>query len=141
MHFFPGPPLLFAYTLSLAALTGAQAPEGSCDNPQTTMQVQPCVAGVHIIAVRGSNQSDTADQGEGTLLPIVDSIIANIPDSNGEGLQYPDSPAHKPCYDPSEETGVADLTNAITNYANRCPGTRIVLLGASQVSVILNREN
>lgn len=117
----------------LAPLSMAQASGTACYNPQATMPVQPCVSGVHIIAVRGSNQSSTANAGEGNLYPIANAIVAQIGNSNSEGLQYPDSPAHMPCYDSSEEQGVSNLHNAISNYVSRCPSTRIVLLGSSQV--------
>lgn len=91
---------------------------------------QGCPSGVHIIAARGSTEAP----GEGKLQELSDDIGAQIPGSTNEAVIYP---ATLLPYESSEETGVTDMTQLITNFVAKCPSAQIILTGFSQGAQIV----
>lgn len=85
-----------------------------------------CALGVHIIVARASTEA----QGEGIIGAVATMIKNRIPGSDDVVIVYPAALAP---YQPSEAAGVSALTSSITSYVGRCPNTKIVLLGYSQV--------
>lgn len=83
---------------------------------------------VHIIVARAS----TEPVGSG-IIGTVASVVQNRAfGADVEALEYP---ALLDPYVYSQTQGVAALTLLIQNYAERCPETKMVLLGYSQVTI------
>ena len=83
-------------------------------------------ARIHIIAARGSNEAP----GPGSLRTLVAMIQARNPGADLESINYP---ALLAPYDASSSAGTAAVTSQLTSYVNRCPNSKVVLVGYSQV--------
>ncbi|KAM5430221.1 hypothetical protein McanMca71_007298 [Microsporum canis] len=87
---------------------------------------------VHIIVARGTNE----EPGEGPQGPIADAIenmLGGTADS--AALDYPASIF--PTYAKSVATGVTNMKKMITEYATRCPQSKLVLMGFSQGAQVI----
>jgi acetylxylan esterase len=99
-----------------------------------------CPTGVHVVGVRGTLE----DPGFGAMQPIVDKILADIPDSDSFAIDYPAGGITigddgKPIYQPlqyilSVQEGRSKLQAELVDFNLFCPNTSVVLLGYSQVS-------
>jgi len=78
---------------------------------------------VHVFLIRGTN-----DPYPGRQLPTAEGIC-NDWDCSWSNIEYP---AVFNDYCDSVETGIANLGKAVTDYATRCPDSKIVLSGHSQ---------
>lgn len=107
---------------SLAAL--AMAAPADLETRQAS-----CATGVHVIAVRGTWESQTGSNGLDTL---VANITAAIPKSDSARLVYPALAWPFGTYEDSVKQGDANLVSDIKSYAAACPKTPIVILGYSQ---------
>ncbi|OLN83435.1 Acetylxylan esterase 2 [Colletotrichum chlorophyti] len=87
-------------------------------------QTQAC-APVNIIVARGSLEA----QGAGLLGNIANTASSKIPGSVVTPLIYP---AQLDPYPPSVAAGVANMTTLLSEQAQQCPNTKIVLMGYSQ---------
>ncbi|KAK5654030.1 hypothetical protein OQA88_7708, partial [Cercophora sp. LCS_1] len=87
---------------------------------------EECTAnGVQIFAARGSLE----DVGAGMIGAVARQVAAHLPGSNIVAIDYPATIAH---YVMSESKGVAEVTKLVTDYSERCPDSKIVLMGYSQ---------
>ncbi|KAK2859916.1 hypothetical protein FQN49_004584 [Arthroderma sp. PD_2] len=87
---------------------------------------------VHMIVARGTNE----DPGEGPQMAISDAIEKMLPGmADSVALDYPASIF--PTYAKSVATGVTNMKNMITEYAARCPESKIVLMGYSQGAQVI----
>ncbi|KAF5008508.1 hypothetical protein FDECE_5208 [Fusarium decemcellulare] len=84
-----------------------------------------CPPGAHIIVVRGSLEP----QGPGIMGDVARKILKRIPDSDMESLIYP--ALYEP-YVPSQVAGVENMTQLVHDYSDRCPQTKMIILGYSQ---------
>ena len=104
--------------LALAAASAAYAaPVSSC-------------ASLHMIVARGS----TEPPGEGSVGAITAQIQSLIAGSSSEGIVYP---ATLEDYQSSESQGAAAMVQAITDYVQACPTSKIALLGYSQGAQVI----
>lgn len=87
-----------------------------------------CASGVQMIVARGTNQQSI----KGSMTKLANKIMDQIPGSQAVGLQYPASKT--PTYEKSEGKGSNHMTQYIEYYSTKCPNTKLVLLGYSQVS-------
>lgn len=87
-----------------------------------------CATGVQMIVARGTNQKAS----KGSMTRLANQIMDRVPGSQAVGLQYPAS--KEPSYPDSEGTGTNHMTQYIKYYSTKCPDTKLVLLGYSQVS-------
>lgn len=78
---------------------------------------------VHVFLVRGTNEPYPGRQ-----LPTAEAICKDW-DCSWSNIEYP---AVFNDYCDSAETGIANLGKAVTDYATRCPDSKIVLSGHSQ---------
>ncbi|GAA5924674.1 hypothetical protein JCM10213_000412 [Rhodosporidiobolus nylandii] len=84
-----------------------------------------CATGVHIIVARAS----TEPAGEGIIGQVATLVKNQVPGSSSEAISYP---ATLYPYLSSEAQGVSAMTSAIESYAQRCPDSKIVLMGYSR---------
>ena len=81
---------------------------------------------VHIVVARAS----TEPQGEGLIGALSRSVKSAIPGTTSEAVKYPAALAP---YGPSEIKGVVAAKAQVTEYVKKCPESKIVLMGYSQV--------
>lgn len=80
---------------------------------------------IHIITARAS----TEPPGEGIIGGVADGIADSNSDVSRAAVDYP---AKLMPYDSSSQEGTEALTKQLTEYANDCPDSKVVLLGYSQ---------
>lgn len=81
-----------------------------------------------MISARGTGEQP----GQGLLKSVTDSVIKQIPGSDAVGLDYPASSS----FSSSMSAGRTALKAAVQAYAQQCRGSRIGLLGYSQVCFV-----
>jgi hypothetical protein len=86
----------------------------------------------------------TVSAGYGTAGGLINQIKAAFPGSNSEAIVYPACGGQASCggvsYDRSQSQGTAAVVKAVTAYVKKCPKTQIVLVGYSQVSEELAKQ-
>ncbi|KAF4870832.1 Acetylxylan esterase 2 [Colletotrichum siamense] len=102
--------------LPLALLPASVAPQSPL------CPLTPCAA-VHVLLLRGTNEPYP-----GLQQPIAEAICADW-DCTWASVEY-QAVFHDYC--DSVEGGIASTRSAVTAYATRCPGSKIVLSGFSQ---------
>ncbi|KAJ0383611.1 hypothetical protein COL922a_010131 [Colletotrichum nupharicola] len=102
--------------LPLALLPASVAPQSPL------CPLTPCAA-VHVLLLRGTNEPYP-----GLQQPIAEAICADW-DCTWASVEY-QAVFHDYC--DSVEGGIASTRSAVTEYATRCPGSKIVLSGFSQ---------
>jgi len=105
----------------------AAAPVASSQHNGTGM----CDRGLHIIVARGTLEPG----GPGHMGRVAETVAKMIPGSTVSDVDYPASVD----YYPSEALGIDALSIMIMEYHNRCPSSRIALMGYSQVCSPLRR--
>jgi len=107
--------------LSLAAVANAQS-----SNVTGSTGACPAAGGVHFIVARASTEAP----GFGIIGAVKNEVIAAIPGSTAEAVDYP---ATLSDYFNSESAGVDAMKELVQSYVERCPATApLVLLGYSQ---------
>lgn len=108
--------LLILFTSLLAATAIAQNSSSST-----------CVNGnaVHMIIARASLENP----GPGIIGGVATQVVQQLPGSDIVSVDYP---ATLDNYQTSEAAGVAAMTKLLTDYAARCPSSKIVMMGYSQ---------
>ena len=98
------------------------------------MDVEPrqSCPGVHVFGARET----TVAPGYGTSLGLVQKVVQAYPGATMEAIQYPACGGQSSCggasYDSSAAQGTAATVKAVTALNQRCPNTKIVLVGYSQ---------
>jgi hypothetical protein len=67
---------------------------------------------------------------------LSNAIMKKIKNSDTVAVDYP-ATSEDPPYQVSEGLGVKQATKMIKEYSSGCPGSDIVLLGYSQVSILI----
>lgn len=116
-----------------ALLTGFAAA-----NPLQITPRQSSCPKVHIFGARET----TVAQGYGTSAGLVNSISSSYPGSTKEAIVYPACGGQSSCggvsYENSASQGTAAVVKAVTSLNQRCPDTKIVLVGYSQGGQIMD---
>lgn len=107
--------------------------------PQTPSE---CATGVHMIAIRGTSfnpadQGTQPDDGQGQLEPITKTVIdSNLGSGKSDvvGLVYPASPDIWN----SVADGQESLKETLGSYVERCPDSKISIVGFSQGAIVLS---
>lgn len=86
-----------------------------------------CATGVHMIIARAATESP----GPGMIGSVANKIKNSVKGSDIESVDYPATP--EPNWVSSEAAGVAAMTKLITAYTAKCPDSKLVLMGYSQV--------
>lgn len=110
----------------LFGLSTASLAISTADNKHSSEAATACAVGVHMIVARGSQEAP----GEGMIGAIATKVQQYIPGSDSEAVDYPATISN---YSRSEASGVAAMHNMIHSYVERCPSSKIALLGYSQV--------
>lgn len=105
-----------AAQLSAAAVIGSRA-DGDC-------------APVHLLVARGSTEAP----GFGQLNSLATKIVQGNSGATKEAIDYP---AKLQPYGPSVSAGVTAVKNQLSAYVQKCPDSKIVLLGYSQGANII----
>lgn len=92
-----------------------------------------CATGVHIIVARASTESP----GPGIIGAVATQVMAAIPDSSMESVDYPATLAN---YTTSEALGVEGMRSLVEGYVGRCATGKVVLMGYSQGAQVCERH-
>ena len=88
--------------------------------------------GVHVFGARET----TTPQGYGTSQGLVDMVVRAYSGATKEAIVYPACGGQSNCgsisYDNSASQGTQAVVKAVTAFNQRCPNTKIVLVGYSQ---------
>lgn len=94
--------------------------------------------GVHIFGARET----TAPAGYGTSQGLVNMVKQAYPGSTSEAITYPACGGQSQCggvsYENSASQGTQAVVKAVTSLNQRCPNTKIVLIGYSQGGQIVD---
>lgn len=114
------------------ALTTTASPLASPDaDPDLETRQSGCPQ-IHVFGARET----TAPPGYGTAGSVVNSILNAHPGSNAEAINYPASGSN-PTYAQSVLAGTNAVCSQVSAYARKCPQTKLVLVGYSQVCSFL----
>lgn len=94
--------------------------------------------GVYVFGARET----TAPPGYGTSQGLVNMILQAYPGSQSAAISYPACGGQPNCggvsYDESARQGTAAVVSAVNSMNQRCPNTKIVLVGYSQGGQIID---
>lgn len=115
-------------SLILAGLAGA--------TPLEVQERQSCPA-IHVFGARET----TVAPGFGTSQGLVQMVQQAYPGTTADPIAYPACGGQSSCggasYDSSAQQGTAAVVSAVQSLNQRCPDTKIVLIGYSQVYIFL----
>lgn len=101
-------------------------------NPVELQERQSCPK-IHVFGARET----TVPQGYGTSQGLVNMVTQAYPGATKEAIVYPACGGQSNCggvsYENSASQGTAAVVKAVTDLNKRCPDTKIVLIGYSQV--------
>lgn len=92
-----------------------------------------CAKGLYMVVARGSEEP----AGTGVTGNLTSQIAAKVPNSQVVAVDYP---ATLTDYETSEGDGVKAMQLLLNNYGQACPGSKIAILGYSQVCVVYDRS-
>lgn len=87
---------------------------------------------IHVFGARET----TAPVGYGSAGTVVNLILNAHPGATSEAINYPAAGGNS--YGSSVQAGVKAVTSQVTSFAQRCPNTKLVLVGYSQVGIPLH---
>jgi len=103
-------------------------------SPAAILEERQSCPDIHIFGARET----TVAPGYGTAAVVVNLILNAYPGSTAEAISYPACGGQASCggiqYGASAKTGTANAAAAINSYNTRCPNSKLVLVGYSQVS-------
>ncbi|KAL2163869.1 hypothetical protein VTH06DRAFT_3079 [Thermothelomyces fergusii] len=106
-------------------------------NPVEVEARQSCPS-VHVFGARET----TAPPGYGTSQGLVNMVLQAYPGATSEAIDYPACGGQWSCggvdYDSSAYQGTQAVVSAVTSFNQRCPDTKIVLIGYSQGGQIMD---
>ena len=119
--------LLWAHSLLVAG-----SPVDATDAAELVAR-QSCPE-IHVFGARET----TAPPGYGTAGQVVNLILQAFPGATAEAINYPACGGQASCggvqYGDSARQGTQAVANAVNSFNQRCPNTKLVLVGYSQVS-------
>lgn len=114
-------------TIALPLLAGLAS-----STPLELQERQSCPS-VYVFGARET----TVGPGYGTSQGLVNMVMQAYPGAQSAPISYPACGGQSSCggisYDQSATQGTAAVVTAVTDLNSRCPDTKIVLIGYSQV--------
>ena len=104
----------------------------------TAAKSSNCTDGLYMIVARGSGEPAAANpnglypKNTGSAGYLANLIAAQINGSEIMGVEYP-ATLENPPYQQSENDGAAAMLQLVNEYHSSCPGSKMALLGYSQV--------
>lgn len=99
------------------------------------LETRQSCPGVHVFGARET----TVSPGYGSSATVVNLILGAYPGSTSEAITYPACGGQASCggiaYGTSANQGTAAVASAVNSFHSRCPDTKMVLVGYSQVSI------
>jgi acetylxylan esterase len=106
-------------------------------NPLDIESRQSC-PGVYVFGARET----TVPPGYGTSQGLVNMVVQAYPGAQSSAISYPACGGQASCggisYDQSAQQGTAAVVSAVNSLNQRCPSTKIVLIGYSQGGQIID---
>lgn len=84
----------------------------------------------HLIVARGSLEPP----GPGSMLTLAEKVMAANPGTTMESIVYPATIEN---YDTSSASGTTAVTQALTTFNQKCPSSKVAMLGYSQGAQIV----
>lgn len=95
---------------------------------------------IHVFGARET----TVSPGYGTAGVVVNLVLQSNPGADAEAIVYPACGGQSSCggysYAQSALTGTNAVASAVNSYNQRCPNTKLVLVGYSQVRRLCARQ-
>lgn len=118
-------------TIALPLLAGLAS-----STPLELQERQSCPS-VYVFGARET----TVGPGYGTSQGLVNMVMQAYPGAQSAPISYPACGGQSSCggisYDQSATQGTAAVVTAVTDLNSRCPDTKIVLIGYSQVCLFI----
>ena len=102
--------------------------------PLTIEERQTACPNVHVFGARET----TASPGYGSAGTVVNLILNAHPSSSAEAITYP--AAGGDSYGTSVQAGTAAVGNQVNAFHTKCPTTKLVLVGYSQVGYLMTKN-
>lgn len=106
---------------------------GALASPAQLEERQTSCPDIHIFGARET----TASPGYGTAGVVVNLVLNAHSGSTAEAISYPACGGQSSCggasYADSAKAGTAAVANAVNAFNTKCPNTKFVLVGYSQV--------
>ncbi|OIW29289.1 carbohydrate esterase family 5 protein [Coniochaeta ligniaria NRRL 30616] len=106
--------------------------------PSDIQERQSSCPKVHVYGARET----TVPQGYGTSQGLVNMVTQAYPGATAEAIVYPACGGQSNCggvsYENSASQGTAAVVKAVTSFNQKCPDTKIVLIGYSQGGQIMD---
>ncbi|KAK4655210.1 hypothetical protein QC762_300380 [Podospora pseudocomata] len=130
-------PLIPPLKMKVSTITLPMLASLAIANPVELTERQSCPP-IHIFGARET----TVPQGYGTSQGLVNMVAQAYPGATREAIVYPACGGQSQCggvsYENSARQGTAAVVRAVTTLNQRCPDTKIVLIGYSQGGQIMD---
>lgn len=130
-------PLISPLKMKVSTITLPVLASLATANPVELTERQSCPP-IHIFGARET----TVPQGYGTSQGLVNMVAQAYPGATREAIVYPACGGQSQCggvsYENSARQGTAAVVRAVTTLNQRCPDTKIVLIGYSQGGQIMD---
>ena len=121
-------------SILLPALAGL----ASANPVDVDLETRQSCPGVYVFGARET----TVPPGYGTSQGLVNMVLQAYPGSQASPISYPACGGQANCggvpYEESARQGTAAVVSAVTSLNQRCPNTKIVLIGYSQGGQIMD---
>ncbi|KAI0383097.1 carbohydrate esterase family 5 protein [Hypomontagnella monticulosa] len=105
---------------------------GALAAPSGDVEARQACAKVHVIGARES----TVPQGYGSSQAMIQLIQGAYPGTTSEAIVYPAAGGN--AYGSSVTAGISAVVNQVSAFVKKCPDTKVVMVGYSQGSQIMD---
>ncbi|KAI1500454.1 carbohydrate esterase family 5 protein [Biscogniauxia marginata] len=105
---------------------------GALATPSGNLEARQSCAKVHVFGARES----TVPQGYGSSQAMIQLIQGAYPGTTSEAIVYPAAGGN--AYGSSVTAGITAVVNQVSSFVEKCPDTKVVMVGYSQGSQIMD---